>query len=276
MAIDPWQHPPMIDNRDATLPPRGELRRRVLAGDPTVGAFIQLASPIAAEILAQAGFDWLIVDLEHGHGGEAELLGQLHAIQATPAAALVRVQSSERLRIARALDLGADGLMIPRIETVDDARDALSWMRFPPHGMRGVALTARGDGYATVDHPAVAAINERVLGIFQVESPLAVDNAEALAAIEGVDCLFVGPADLSHAMGIPGRIDHPEFLAALDRVIAACARHGKAAGILLRGADAVPEALEQGFRFIGVGSDVGWLIGGARVAASRGRDAIRD
>lgn len=266
----------MSDTPDATLPPRGDLRRRVLAGEPTIGAFIQLANAVAAEVVAQAGFDWLIVDLEHGHGGEAELLGQLHAIQATPAAALVRVQSSERLRIARALDLGADGLMIPRMETVDDVRDALTWMRFPPQGIRGVALTARGDGYATIDHPGVAAINDRILGVFQVESPLAVDNADTLAAIDGVDCLFVGPADLSHAMGIPGRIDDPDFVAALDRVIAACRRHGKAAGILLRGADAVPEALEQGFRFIGIGSDVGWLISGARAAASRGREAIRN
>jgi len=270
-----WQHLAMTDVQQPTLPPRGELRRRILAGEVTIGAFIQLASPVAAEIAAQAGFDWLIVDLEHGHGGEAELLGQLHAIQATRAAALVRVQSSERLRIARALDLGADGLMIPRTETEEHVRDTLSWMRFPPQGIRGVALTARGDGYATVDHPAVAGINERVLGVFQVESPAAVDNAGLMAAIEGVDCLFVGPADLSHAMGIPGRIDHPDFLAAVDRVVGACRRHGKAAGILLRGPDAVPGALEQGFRFLGVGSDAGWLIGGARAAASRGREPLR-
>jgi len=252
-------------------PPRHDLRRRVLAGETTIGAFVQLGNPIAAEVLARAGFDWLVVDLEHGHGGEAELLPQLLAIQTTPASALVRVQSAERLRIGRALDLGADGLMIPRVETAAEVREALTWMRFPPHGIRGVALTARGDGYVTLGHHEIASVNERVLGIFQVESPAAVDNAEAIAAIDGVDCLFVGPADLSHAMGMPGRIDEPDFLAALDRVIAACRRHGKAAGILLRGPDVLPQALEQGFRFVGIGSDVGWVISGATAAVTAAR-----
>lgn len=266
-------HDPCMQHADA--PPRGGLRRRVLDGETTIGAFIQLANATAADVAARVGLDWLIVDLEHGHGGEAELLGQLHPIQATATAGLVRVQSSERLRVGRALDLGADGLMIPRLETADDVREALAWMRFPPAGVRGVALTTRGAGYSTVDHPDVATINDRVLGVFQVESPRALDNADEIAAIDGVDCLFVGPADLSHAMGIPGRIDEPSFRAALDAVITACRGHGKAAGILLRGPSALPAALEQGFTFVGIGSDAGWLIAGATIAASEAREAVR-
>lgn len=264
----------MNDPVGQAIPPRGDLRRRALAGEVTIGAFVQLANPLAAEILARAGFDWLIVDLEHGHGGEAELLGQLHAIQATNTAAVVRVQSSERLRIGRALDLGADGLMIPRVEAAEAVREALSWMRFPPQGIRGVALTARGDGYMTLSHDQIATVNDRIMGVFQVESPRAVDRAGEIASIEGVDCLFVGPADLSHAMGIPGRIEDPRFLEALDRVVAACRRHGKAAGILARGADALPQALEQGFTFVGVGSDVGWVGAGARAAVAEGRQHL--
>lgn len=264
----------MSDHPADPFPPRGHLRRRVLAGEPTVGAFVQLGSPVAAEILVRAGFDWLIVDLEHGNGAEADLLAQLLAIQATPTAGLVRVPSSERLRIGRTLDLGADGLMIPRIDTSEQAAEALSWMRYPPAGIRGVALPTRGAGYGTVGHADVAGLDERILGIFQVESPVAVERAADIAALDGVDVLFVGPADLSHSMGIPGRIGEPSFVAALDRVVAACRGSGKAAGILLRDAAGVPEALAQGFTFIGVGSDAMFLIGSAAASAAEARRGL--
>jgi 2-dehydro-3-deoxyglucarate aldolase/4-hydroxy-2-oxoheptanedioate aldolase len=259
-----------------TLPPRGDLRRRVLAGEPTIGAFVTFGAPMPAELLARAGFDWLIVDLEHGHATESELLPQLHAIQTTPAASLVRVQSAERLRIGRALDLGADGLMIPRLETPDEIRDTVAMMRFPPAGIRGVALGTRGAGLSEVAHGDVAAINDRILGVFQVESPRAVEHARAIAALDGVDVLFVGPADLSHGMGIPGRITEPAFLAALDQVVAACREHGKAAGILLRNADDVPETLVRGFSFIGIGSDWSFMAAAARSGLAASRSAIGD
>jgi len=258
----------------APLPPRGELRRRVLAGEPTIGAFVQLGSVVAAELLGRAGFDWAIVDLEHGMGAEGDVHGQLLALQGTTTAGLVRVPSAERLRVGRGLDLGAEGLMIPRLETAAEVVDAVSWMRYPPAGIRGIALSTRGAGFGEVGHGDLAAINGRVLGVFQVESPLAVANAPALAALDGVDVLFVGPTDLSHAMGIPGRWDAPEFSAALDAVVAACRRHGKAAGLLLREASEVPVTLARGITFIGIGSDFGYLSGGARRAAAEARDAL--
>ena len=190
----------------ADVPPRGDLRRRVLAGESTVGAFVGLGAPASAELIARAGYDWAILDLEHGMGSVADLHAQLLAVQTTPTAALVRVPSVERLRIDRALDLGADGVMLPQVRTVAEARDGVSWMRYPPAGVRGVALFTRGAGYGAVDHPDVAArVNESLLGVFQVESPEAVAAADDLAAIDGVDVLFVGPADLSHSMGIPGQ-----------------------------------------------------------------------
>ena len=259
-----------------STPPRGDLRRRVLAGEPTMGAFVTFGAPMAAEILARIGFDWLIVDLEHGHATESELLSQLHAIQATPVAALVRVQSSERLRVGRALDLGADGLMIPRLETLDEVRDTLGAMRYPPDGFRGVALGTRGAGLGEVGHPDVHRINERVLGVFQVESMRAVENARSIAALDGVDVLFVGPADLSHSMGIPGRITEPVFLDALDEVVAACRFHGKSAGILLRTADDVPETLVRGFSFVGIGSDWSFMAAAGRAGLAAARAAIGD
>jgi 2-dehydro-3-deoxyglucarate aldolase/4-hydroxy-2-oxoheptanedioate aldolase len=257
------------------FPPRGDLRRRVLAGEPTVGLFAGLGAPAAAEIVARAGYDWAILDLEHGMGSVAELHAQLLAVQTTPTAAIVRVPSVERLRIDRALDMGADGVMLPQVRSVDEACDGLSWMRYPPAGVRGVALTTRGAGYQALDHPEVAArVNDAILGVFQVESPGAVDAADELAALDGVDVLFVGPADLSHAMGIPGQITNPDFTAALDRVIGACRRHGKGAGILLKDSSSVEAAHARGFTFLGVGSDVAFVIGGARRELEAARAAL--
>jgi len=170
--------------------------------------------------------------------------------------------------------MGADGLMIPRLETVAEVAETLSWMRFPPAGIRGVALPNRGGGYGETTHADLNQRNARLIGVFQVESMPAVDNAEALAAIDGVDVLFVGPADLSHSMGIPGRFDEPAFVRALDRVVAACRAHGKAAGILLKDASTLPAALEQGFRFVGVGSDSTFLVAAARQNLALARAAI--
>ena len=254
------------------LPPRGDLRRRVLAGAPTIGAFLNLGSLASAELVGRAGYDWVIVDLEHGMGTLSELHAQLLAVQGTSTAGLVRVPSAERLNVGRAMDLGADGLMIPRLETVDEVAETLAWMRFPPAGIRGVALPNRGGGYGEIGHADLAArVNDNVLGVFQVESPLAVASAFDLAAIDGVDVLFVGPADLSHSMGIAGRFDEPAFIAALDRVVQACRAHGKSAGILLRDGASVAASAAQGFTFIGVGSDMSFVAAGARIQLEAAR-----
>lgn len=262
------------DRSTVGLPPRGELRRRVLAGEPTVGLFVNLNAVVSAEIVARAGYDWALVDLEHGMGTEADLLAQLVAIQATPTAALVRVASAERLRVGRVLDLGADGLMIPRLESAADVRATLSWMRYPPAGIRGVAAGTRGAGYGTVPHREIRSLDERILGVFQVESPVAVEAAAEVAGIDGVDVLFVGPADLSHGMGIPGEFTNPAFTAALDRVAAAAQAAGKAAGYLVRDAAEVPELLARGYRFLGIGSDSGLVMAGARAQLAAAREAL--
>jgi 2-keto-3-deoxy-L-rhamnonate aldolase RhmA len=255
-------------------PPSGSLRARILARETLYGTFVSSGAPIMAELCARAGFDWLIVDLEHGAGTESELLGQLHAI-GDRTAALVRPQSTERLRVGRALDYGAAGVMVPRLETVAEVDEALTYLRFPPEGIRGIALTTRGAGLAEVAHAGVAGLNASVVGVFQVESPLAVENATAIAAFDGVDVLFVGPADLSHSMGIPGRFDEPTFVDALRTVSAATEREGKAAGILLRSPADLDRYLELGYRFIGIGSDLNFVIDGARgvVEAIRARSA---
>jgi 2-keto-3-deoxy-L-rhamnonate aldolase RhmA len=247
------------------------LRSRVLAGELTLGAFAMLGAPLSTELLARAGFDWLVIDLEHGAGTEADLVANLLAARAAGTSAIVRPQSGERLRVGRALDMGADGIMVPRLETPDEIREAVGFLRYPPDGIRGVALVTRGAGLGSLGHADVRGLNEGILGVFQVESGPAVANAAEIAAIDGVDVLFVGPADLSHAMGVPGRFDDPAFVDALKTVAAAAGGAGKAAGILLRTAADAPRYVELGYRFLGIGSDGAFVIDAARAALDAAR-----
>jgi 2-keto-3-deoxy-L-rhamnonate aldolase RhmA len=246
-------------------------RQRVLRGDTLLGAFLNLASPAAAELCARAGFDWLIVDLEHGAGNEADLVPVLTAIETTRTAALVRPASGERIRIGRALDLGASGIMVPRLDTVHEVREAVSYLRYPPDGVRGVALLTRGARLGSVPHSQVRSLNDEVLGIIQIESAAAVASVADIAAIDGVDVLFVGPSDLSHSLRIPGQLDHPDYLAALDAVVAAAQAAGKSAGILLRQASDLKRHVQLGFRFIGIGSDAGFVVDAAAAALAAPR-----
>ena len=255
----------------APVPGFTNLRARVLGGETLFGTFLGLGSPTAAEICGRAGFDWVIIDLEHGAASESELLANLHAVASTPATALVRPRSADRLRVGRVLDLGAHGVMIPRIDLPAQAAEVISFMRYPPDGARGLALSTRGAGLGELGHTDVRAINQRITGIIQIESPSAVEHAAEIAAIDGVDVLFVGPTDLSHSMGIPGQFDDPRFLAALERVVAAADGAGKAAGILLYNMAVVPRHLDLGYRFVGLGSDGSFVSDGARSVLARAR-----
>jgi 4-hydroxy-2-oxoheptanedioate aldolase len=241
-------------------------RSRVLAGETLFGLFLDLASPLSAELCARAGYDWLIIDLEHGGATEADLIGLLNAVDVGGSTALVRPQSGERLRIGRALDLGATGIMVPRLDSAAEAHEAVTFLRYPPAGVRGVALRTRGAGLGAVGHADVPTLNDRILGIVQIESPGALGEADAIAATDGVDVLFVGPADLTHSLGIAGQFDHPTYRGALETVAAACQAHGKSAGILVYDPALVPDLIDLGFRFIGIGSE-GALVADNAVAA---------
>ena len=155
--------------------------------------------------------------------------------------------------------------MVPRLDSAEQAREAVTFLRYPPDGIRGVATRVRGAGLGVVGHGDIHRLNERVVGIIQIESVGGLRDADKIAAIDGVDVLFVGPADLSHSLGIPGQFGHADYLAALDRVVAACRAHGKAAGILLYDAAIIPGYVDRGFSFVGIGADA--------PSPWRGRDA---
>ncbi len=206
----------------------------------------------------------MIIDLEHGAGTEADLLVNLYAIGATPTAALVRPPSGERLRIGRALDLGAHGIMVPRVDIPEQAREAVSYMRYAPDGVRGLALGTRGAGLGERGHGDVRGDQRPGPRHHPDRIRSAVDTAAEIAAIDGVDVLFVGPTDLSHALGLPGKFTDPGYVEAITSVVAAAEAAGKTAGILLRDASAVARHRDLGFRFIGLGSDGAFVADGAR------------
>ena len=242
-----------------------DLRTRIREGETLIGVFSDLASPLAVELCGRAGYDWAVLDLEHGAANESDLLPLLYAAASTPMAAVVRSQSAERLRVGRALDLGAEGIMLPQLKSIEEVREAVSYLRYPPVGQRGVALRTRGGGLGSLGHADVArVVHERIAGVVQIESEGLVTAADAIAALDEVDVLFVGPGDLTHSMGIPGRFGDGRYLDALRTVVAATEAHGKAAGILIYDAAALPPLLDMGFRFIGLGSEGSFVSAGAR------------
>jgi 2-keto-3-deoxy-L-rhamnonate aldolase RhmA len=239
-------------------------RARVSATETLLGMFINLASPMAAEVCGRAGYDWLLLDMEHGLITESSLLGMLQATNATPATPVVRVEEGTRLRVGRALDFGAPALMVPRVESAEEAARIVNWVRYPPTGIRGVALPTRGAGYGELTHTDVATAHEKMTLFIQIEGQAALAEVDEIAAIDGVDVLFVGPTDLSHALGVPGDLNAAAYTDAVIRVGKAAADHGKQAGVLLWNLDQLPRYEDAGYRLIAVGSDGAHLAAGAR------------
>jgi 4-hydroxy-2-oxoheptanedioate aldolase len=239
------------------------LKQRVVAGETLLGTFVNLGSSLTAEIIGAAGYDWALLDLEHGAGDEKEVLLQIQALEHTPAVPLVRIESDSRPRFHRVLDFGAAGIMVPRVDSVEQAKDVVARMHYPPRGVRGVAQMNRACSFGKTFTEYVSVAENQLLCIVQIESPQAVKNAEQIAAIRGVDVLFVGPVDLSYSMGIFGKFEDPVFVQALKSVAGAAKKAGKTAGILLKNPDDAALFLAMGYTFLGCGSDSGMLRGAA-------------
>lgn len=246
------------------MPATGSLRARILAREPLLGTFLNMGSTVAAELYGEAGLDFAIVDMEHGATTEASLLAMLHAVGSTGAEAVVRVEEGTRLRIGRALDFGAQSVMVPRVDTLEHAREIVRFVRYPPSGTRGIALPTRFARYGRLTHADVATAHEQVALFIQVESSSALEAVEQVAAVDGVDVLFVGPTDLSHALGVPGNLAADEYRRAVERVGRACADHGKAAGVLLWSWDDLPLYRAAGYTVLAVGSDGSTIASAAR------------
>lgn len=239
-------------------------RRRVLDRELLVGAFLNMGSSVSVEIAGRSGLDWLLIDREHGVGGQDGLLHQLQAASATPAAPIVRIPWNDPQHFKRVLDLGAAGIMVPYVNTAKEAEQAVASMRFPPRGIRGVAKLNRASGFGQSFDAYFASAHEQLLTVTQIETAEALESIEGIAATDGVDVLFVGPLDLSVSLGIPQQFDHPRFKKACRVVSDAAEKAHKAAGILLAGAEQIEPILEAGFTFVALGSDSGQVAAGMR------------
>jgi 4-hydroxy-2-oxoheptanedioate aldolase len=232
----------------------GKLRRRLAAGEVTVGTFVGMSSAIATEVCAASGADWVLIDLEHGSGGEDTVRDGVLAAGSYGVPTIVRVESGERIRIGRVLDQGAAGVMVPRLNTVDEASSAVQHMLYPPYGDRGVATYNRSCRWG-MDRAPLTTEQQGTVGIIQIETLDALDGVDEIAAQDGVDVLFVGPLDLSYALGVPLQLDSNPFQEAIQQVVAAAEAHGKAAGILAVDGVGAAKYIRQGFRFVAIGSD---------------------
>ena len=243
------------------------IRQRVLAGEVMLGIGANLGSSLTVEMIGAAGFDWTWIDCEHGAGDYSELIPQIPAASIHNAPAVVRIAWNEPPRFKRVLDLGASGIMVPYVTSAQEAEQAAAAMRYPPEGIRGVARFNRACGFGQQFDAYFKEANDKLLTVVQIETRESVDRAEEIAAVAGVDVLFVGPLDLSVNMGMAQKFEHPAFEQALDRVAAACRKHNKAAGILLPRLDLMADWVARGYTFLVVGSDGGCVAGGLKSIA---------
>ena len=245
------------------------IRERVLRGELTVGTFLNLGSSLTAEIAGRAGLDWVLIDLEHGAGNRQNLLFQLQAVEGTPATPLVRLPWNDPVMFKLMLDLGPSGVMVPWVSSAEEAQRAVAAMRYPPQGVRGVASMNRACGFGAEFDAYFRSANDQLLLAAQIESRQAVECAGAIAAVEGVDVLFVGPMDLSVSLGVPGQFDHPKMRAAKAQVVEACRQAGKAAGALLAREEEIQDAVDGGYTFVAISSDSAVVMQGMkRIAAA--------
>lgn len=229
---------------------------------PQLGTWLMSAAPSTAEALGYCGFDFLVVDMEHVPIEITDMVSILRTIAATPAQPLVRLAWNDQVLVKRVLDGGARSLMFPFIQTPDEACAAVSYTRYPPEGVRGVAAIHRGSRFGRVPDYFKRA-NRDIAVIVQLETPQAIDNLPSIAAVEGVDALFVGPGDLSASMGRIGEVGHPEVQALIERAAALARQSSKPIGIVGANPDMVKRFLAYGYSFAAVASDIAMMTGRA-------------
>ena len=238
----------------------GRFRNRLTAGETLLGTMITLPSAATAEILAEIGFDWFFVDGEHGPLETGDLLTILQTV-GSRVACVVRVPTAAEVPIKRVLDLGAEGLIVPQVNTAAQASDVVRFSRYSPAGSRGVGL-ARAHGYGMRFKEYLETANDQIAVIVQAEHALAVENMEAIVKVKGIDAVLLGPYDLSASLGKMGQIDHPTVVEAIDHVTRTCLAAGIPLGYFGVSAGAVRPYMEKGYTLIVAGVDT-LLLGSA-------------
>ena len=254
--------------------PENRFLTALRAGQSQIGIWCTIPGPVVAEVLAGCGYDWILLDCEHALTDVPDILPMLQAVSAYPVQPVVRPASHDPAVIKRLLDHGAQTLLIPFVQSAEEARALVRATRYAPAGTRGVSWLTRAGSYGG-DPDYVARANDQICLLVQVETPEAVDRIEEIAAVDGVEGIFVGPADLAAAMGHPGNAAHPDVVARVDQALTRIRAAGKPAGILTLDADRIRRALDLGSSFTAVGVDIALLRGSAAALAraqGRGKD----
>jgi 4-hydroxy-2-oxoheptanedioate aldolase len=239
------------------LPPN-YFGRALAAGDKQIGLWISLCSNVAAEVTAHAGFDWALVDMEHSPNDYLSVLGQLQVFAGSNTTALVRVEWNDAVAVKRLLDLGAQGLLFPMIQSVEEAEKAVAATRYPPQGIRGVSCTTRATKFGRVSD-YLDRVEAETTVLLQLETAAALDKAEAIAGVDGVDGIFFGPADIAADIGKLGNPMDPEVWALIRPVAQKLMAQGVPVGTLVSDPGIAAELMDEGFTFVACGLDSGLL-----------------
>jgi len=248
---------------------KNPLKEKIKAGQAVTGTFVALGHPDVTEWLARLGFDWLLLDAEHGPLELETLQRMMQAMNGTNCIPIVRPQWNDPVVIKRALDIGAFGVLVPWVNSKQEAENAVRACKYPPAGIRGYGPRRAG----LFDPTYYRTANDEILIAIQIETQQALDNLDGILSVPGIDACYIGPFDLSSNLGfgMPPKWDEPRYLAAFDRVLAAAKRHGKAAGMYASIGN-IEWALEKGFTFNTVDSADTFLIQGAQMALAKTRD----
>jgi 4-hydroxy-2-oxoheptanedioate aldolase len=254
--------------------PRNTFKHAIAKGELQIGLWCSLCSPITTEIVSHSGFDWLLLDTEHSPNEVPDVLAQLHASQAGTASAIVRPAWNDIVLIKRYLDIGAQSLLIPFVQTPEEARRAVEATRYPPGGIRGITGSGRASRYGRVKDYLKNA-GQEICILVQVETKSALDQIEAIASVDGIDGVFIGPNDLAASFGHIGNWGHRDVQAALEDAVRRLKKIGKPAGILTPNEEEAKRFIEWGYVFVAVGADLGLLARGADALAKRFKDDQR-
>lgn len=252
------------------------LKRRLAAGETVFGSWLSLPDAVAAESMAVLGWDWLLVDMEHGPAALTEAAEMLAALRTTDVTAIVRPAWNASSAIQPALDLGFAGMVVPVVNTADDARKVVSDARFPPLGERSRGGVRTNLAFRTDAMTYFERANDEILVLVQIETAEAVENLAAILAVEGIDGIFVGPNDLAASTGKrwPDAWSDEPYMALIRRVIGVTRSAGKYAGFLARDPAMAKEVVELGYRFVGISGDVSFMTAAAKRALDEARAAI--
>jgi 4-hydroxy-2-oxoheptanedioate aldolase len=247
---------------------RNKFKKAITEGRVQIGLWSSLCSNIGAEVVADAGFDWILLDGEHSPNDVPSTMSQLQALNGGTASPIVRPAWNDAVMIKRILDIGAQSILVPYVQTAHEARSAVAAVRYPPAGIRGVAASTRANHYGRVDNYLKLADAEICL-LVQVETRSALDELEAIAKVEGVDGVFIGPSDLAASLGHIGNPAHPDVQSALEDAVKRLKAVGKPAGILTLNEEEARRYIGWGYVFVAVGSDIGLLGRGADALAKK-------